>query len=49
METRLKQKELCACYLFIEMKCTLVRLPAYIKYDFSKFTDSGNSIEIFPL
>ena len=27
---RLQQKELCACYLVIEMKCTLVRFPTYV-------------------
>ena len=26
----LQQKELCACYLYSEMKCTLVRFPTYV-------------------
>ena len=27
---RLKQKEVCTCYLFIEQECTLVRSPMYV-------------------
>ena len=51
MQLLIQTKELTVKYLLdlVEQVLLLLFFPTFLKYDFSKLTDYGNSIEIFPL